>query len=692
MKCASLLLLLASASAAAQTAPVVNRPAAARRADIVLITIDTLRADHVSAFGSTRVKTPVIDTLATDGIAYENAISQVPLTFPSHASILTGTYPFHNGVQDFTSNPLSPKFRTLAEAFKANGYDTAAFVSSFVLDRSFGLARGFDVYHDEFSGSKFKTMNLALVERTAAETIDKLLEFLRARRSQRPLFLWLHLYDPHSPYSAPEPFRTRYKADPYSGEVAYVDRELGRYFSFLKQTGKYAGTSVLLVSDHGESLGEHGEREHGFFIYRSTTHIPLIWKSSGSRKAARIKAAVGAVQIASTLADVAGLKDPIREQFQAQSLPTSDAAAIDSLAYSETFYPFSSFGWNPLRAIHLDKYEYVSAPRSELYNHITDPDQSKNLMADQPAVAAALSKKLQDLVARFPAAEAPSGPGASEDVAEKLRALGYVSSRSPVPVEAIAKGLPDPKDKVNEMNLILHATDALEAGRTAEGRQLLEQARESDPGLYLIPFLLGQAALRERDWNTAVEQFNRCLELNPHFDQAMTAVAQALFPLGRNDEAKAQLNEAIKLNPYNYRAWYQLGFMQILSDPAAAEQALNKVLELQPNFSLAHRDLGMLLSGRKQYAEANKHLQIALAHGSAEPEVLNEAGIVASQLGDMATAQKHYQQAISAAPNYAEAHLNLGLVYQKTGKEAAARKEYETACNLKAPLCRFVPR
>ena len=691
MKIRWLVVCLAAANLAAQSRPAGKTPVAAAP-DVILITVDTLRADHVGAFGAAKARTPVMDSLAADGIAYDNAISQVPLTFPSHASILTGTYPFHNGVQDFTSNPLSPRFRTITEAFKVNGYDTAAFVSSFVLDRSFGLARGFDIYHDEFSSSKFKTRNLALVERPARDTVDKVLEYLRGRRSKRPLFLWLHLYDPHSPYEPPEPFRTRYQSDPYSGEVAYVDRELGRYFSYLKQVGKYPTTAILLTSDHGESLGEHGEREHGFFIYRSTTHVPLIWKPAGSRKPARIKAAVGAIQVASTLLDAAKITDPIRDQLQAPSLPRSEPADSDSLAYSETFYPFSSFGWNPLRAMHSEKYEYVSAPHRELYNHQEDPQQSRNLVATQPAVVAALAKKLQDLISRYPAADIPSGSGPSEDVAEKLRALGYVSSRSPVPVEAIAKGLPDPKDKVNEMNLILRATDALEAGRTAEGRQLLEQARESDPGLYLIPFLMGQAALRERDWHAAVEQFNRCLELNPHFDQAMTAVAQALFPLGRSDEAKARLNEAIQLNPYNYRAWYQLGFMQIVSDPAAAEQALNKVLELQPNFSLAHRDLGMLLSGRKQYKEANKHFEIALAHGSSEPEVLNEAGIVASQLGDLPSAQKLYERAIAAAPNYAEAHLNLGLAYQKTGKAAAARKEYETACQLKAPLCRFVPR
>jgi arylsulfatase A-like enzyme/Flp pilus assembly protein TadD len=665
----------------------------ATQPDIVLITIDTLRADHVSAFGATKVKTPAMDALVADGIAYENAISQVPLTFPSHASILTGTYPFHNGVQDFTSNPLAPTFRTLAEAFKASGYDTAAFVSSFVLDRSFGLARGFDEYQDDFSGRKFQSQNLALVERTAGETMDKVLSFLRNRRSTKPLFLWLHLYDPHSPYSAPQPFRANFAKDPYSGEVAYVDRELRRYFTYLKQTGKYSRTGIMLLSDHGESLGEHGEREHGFFVYRSTTHIPLIWKPAASKRAVRIKAAVGAIQVASTLLDAARIKDSLRDQLQAPALPTSEGTIDqDSLAYSETFYPFSSFGWNPLRAMHSDKYEYISAPRAELYNHIDDPQQTTNLISNQPAVVAALSRKLAELTNRYPGSDQAQGSGVSEDVAAKLRALGYVSSRSPVPVEAIAKGLPDPKDKVNEMNLILRATDALESGKTVEGRQLLEQARVSDPGLYLIPFLLGQAALRERDWTRAIEEFDRCLKLNPHFDQAMTAAAQALFPLGKNAEAIARLNEAIDLNPNNYRAWYQLGFMQMRSDPVAAETALQKVLALQPNFSLAHRDLGMLLSAKQDYRGASQHLESAIRGGMNDPEVLNAAGIAASQTGDLSLAEKNLQRALALAPNYAEAHLNLGLVFQKTGRAGASRKEYETACQLKSTLCQYVRR
>jgi len=245
--------------------------------NVILITLDTVRADRVGAYGARAVGTPVVDGLAADGVLFEHAISQVPLTWPSHAVICTGLYPFQNGVQDFTGQPLDARFRTVAQAFRQKGFLTAGVISSFALDQSWGLARGFDFYDDVFSRDAYENRELGLVERKAGQSVDHALAWLK-KVSGKPFFFWLHLYDAHSPYSPPEPYRTQYADRPYDGEIAYMDHELGRLIAWLKARQLYDNTVILVVSDHGESLGEHGEREHGFFVYNSTVHIPLIVK------------------------------------------------------------------------------------------------------------------------------------------------------------------------------------------------------------------------------------------------------------------------------------------------------------------------------------------------------------------------------------------------------------------------------
>src|SRR5579862_2588492 len=304
---------LSPGTSSAQTPLKVKTPSPkSTRPNIILITIDTLRADHVACYGAKNIQTPTLDSLARDGTVFERAISQVPLTWPSHAVILTGTYPFQNGVQDFTGQPLDERFLSVAQVFKQQGYATGAVVSAFVLDRSWGLARGFDFYDDAFAPETFQTKNIGLVDRKAGESVTRALRWLnknRAQSSRRPFFFWLHLYDPHSPYDPPEPFHTRYRGHLYDGEIAYADHELGRLMSWLKQNRLYDGSLIIMLSDHGESLGAHGEKEHGFFIYNSTVHIPLIVKppaGSGFRPS-RVAKPVETTAVAPTLLRLAGL-------------------------------------------------------------------------------------------------------------------------------------------------------------------------------------------------------------------------------------------------------------------------------------------------------------------------------------------------------------------------------------------------
>jgi len=679
--------LLASAQAPRKQPPHPN---------VILITMDTLRADHLGCYGDQQVKTPTIDELAHDGVLYERAISQVPLTWPSHASIMTGTYPFQNGVQDFTAEPLGAQFRTLAQAFHAAGYATGAVVSSFVLDRSWGLGRGFDFYDDAFSPSSFQQKDLGLVDRRADESVSRALTWLR-RTPHRPFFLWLHLYDPHSPYDPPEPYHTEYKDHLYDGEIAYADHELGRLIAWLKKNDLYKSSLIVFVSDHGESLGEHGEREHGFFIYQSTTRVPLIVKAPAGREApANVASPVEIVAVAPTITELAGLHDAVEKQFQAKALPDgkspSAPASADSGAYSETFYPFSSFGWSPLRAIDTAHYQYIDAPQPELYNLDTDAEETNNLAAQQPAMVAVFKEKLKARLQVNPFdRQTLNTRMLTPDAQEKLRALGYMAYRSPASAGEPSDKLPDPKTKLWEYNTILEAGDAFRANDFARGEELLANVRQRDAQIYVVPYMLGEAALRQGKSEEATAQLQAALKLAPDLDEAMTALARALYQQGDAAGARRWLDQALYRNPQNFRAWYELGWLESkVGDKQASENAYQKALAIQPNFAFAQRDLGLLRFSQNNYSEAAKHLAKATELGLEEATVYNFLGISYSRTDQLAKAIKVYRHALEIDPQLAEAHLNLGYAYQRMGQNIQAKSEYQSACRLQPKYCSVV--
>ena len=685
--------LLAAGASFASAGPVKPAPKTPPRPDVILITIDTVRADHLGCYGAQNVKTPTLDGLAADGVLFERAISQVPLTWPSHAVILTGTYPFQNGVQDFTGQPLSPQFRSVAQAFKSAGYRTGAVVSAFVLDRSWGLARGFDFYDDAFSAETFQKKDIGLVDRRAGESVNDAIAWLK-KSPQRPFFFWLHLYDPHSPYDPPEPYRAEYHDHLYDGEIAYADHELGRLIDWLKQNKLYDSSLIVMLSDHGESLGEHGEDEHGFFIYNATAHIPLIVKppaGSGIR-AERRREPVETAAVAPSLLQLAHVKDAIQNQFQSAGL-FGEGAAKKGAAYSETFYPFSSFGWSPLHALETDRFHYIDAPRPELYDLQADPGETKNIAAEQPAAVAVLKEKLQQVLAHNPFSRAKSGgANLSPEAQEKLRALGYFGFRAAVSPETLAAGLPDPKDKISEFNTILKSEDAFHQHDDQKAEALLIAVQQQDPKIYIIPFLLGESALRHQDWQRAADQLQRCLELNPNFDNAMTGLARALDKLGRSDDAMIWLKKATASNPENYRAWYEIGLLQARSDPASALASYEKAIAIQPNFPPGQRELGMALYQQKKYAAATLHLEKALALGIDDAKLHNFLGICYSQTNRGQKALREHQRAVALDPSLAEAHLNLAYDYQLQHRTKFAMAEYKKACELDAAFCKYVPK
>ncbi len=668
------------------------------RPNILIITVDTLRADRVGCYGYAAGLTPNVDALAKDGVVFERAVAQVPLTWPSHAAIFTGTYPFHNGVQDFTGQPLSDRFRTLAESLKDHGYATGAVVSSFVLDRSWGLARGFESYDDAFAGQEFLLKNLGLVERRAEESVNHAVGWLEAHPKQ-PFFLWLHLYDPHSPYNPPEPFRSQYAKQPYEGEIAYADSQLGRLFAWLKQAPNslYDNTLIVFLSDHGESLGEHGEREHGFFVYDSTVRVPVILKppKSASLAAQRVADAIETIQVGPTVLELVGVQDPIQKQFQAASLvPLVNGKPHGPVrpAYSETFYPANSFGWSPLRSVQTARYHYIEAPEQELYEHQADPSENNNLIAKNADIATSLHAQLNQLLANYAAsATAPggvaSGTSASPDVLEKLRSLGYVAYRAPAAPNA---KLADPKDKLPVFQDILRATDQIQTGNFSAARSLLSSAQRKEPQLYLIPFLLGEAASHEAQWKEAEEQFGRAAALNPGFEQARMGLARALGLQGKTAQARDMIGTLLTANPQNFRAWFLLAQIESKDDPRSSRQALDKVIAIQPNFPPAYRDRGLLSVREQTYVSGAEDLSRAAEMGLRDVTTYNSLGICYSRMNRLDDAIESYRRAIAVDPGYAQAHLNLGFAYERMNQPEMSKKEYAEACRLDRGICPLV--
>jgi choline-sulfatase len=469
-----------------------------------------------------------------------------------------------------------------------------------------------------------------------------------------------------------------------------------------------ATSSIVVLSDHGESLGEHGEDEHGFFVYDATVHVPLIVKPAAGSGIApgRRREPVETTAVAPTLLELAGMNDSIGSpdaiyaQFQSQPLFDTKLAknqtgsrAAQNPAYSETFYPFSSFGWSPLHALESERFHFIEAPRPELYDLEADPGETRNIAAEQPATVAVLRGKLQTILARNPfTRQGAAAASLSPDAQEKLRALGYFGFRAAVSAESLRQGLADPKDKLWEFNSILQAEDAFQRHEVDKAEAVLTAVEQKDPQIYVISFLLGESALRQQNWDKAAEQLQRCLKLNPNFDNAMTGLALALARLGRVDEAKSWLQKALEINPENYRASYQAGLLDARSDPAAALSAYERSIAIQPNFSPGQRETGMALFQQKDYARAATHLEKALSLGLEDARLHNFLGICYSQTNRMSKAVREHQRAIELDPKLAEAHLNLALAYQRLRRTSQSRAEYETACKLSAKFCGATPK
>jgi choline-sulfatase len=529
--------------------------------EVFLITIDTLRADHVHCYGYKSIQTPALDGLANDGIRFGQAYTPSPITNTSHTSILTGLLPSSHAVTDFAI-PLAATHSTLAELLRKNGYKTAAFIGAVILDSKTlapGLDRGFDFY-DNFPEHAQTKSRWGRVERRGMEVVQHAETWMSAHPTG-PQFVWIHLYDPHDPYEPPPPYSQTYKDRLYDGEIAYADSALAHFLAYLKKAGRYDNALIVVVGDHGEGLGEHHENTHGIFLYDSTTHVPLIvklpMKPGGGNVRSLVDAQVRTTDILPTVAGLLRVVPP--EMLDGESLQPYFAGTEkkDRTAIGETDYPLR-FGWAPLRSVRAEGFKFIEAPRPELYDLHADPGE----LTDQYQPSNISVQKFRAWLAEIKAKAQQSSDGGGS---------------------ATAPELPDPKDKIEEQNLLHAAMMASDDNRTDEARRALEKVLQLDPKSPTALRQLGELELQAGDYNKAAEHLKQAREVRPEDATAAFYEGQARQKTGDLAGSRDALEASLKLTPGQFPARLLLGQVYLgLKDANNAADQFEAALLLQP--------------------------------------------------------------------------------------------------------------
>jgi arylsulfatase A-like enzyme/Tfp pilus assembly protein PilF len=660
--------------------------------NVILVTIDTLRADRLSSYGSRTVETPNLDRLAREGVRFTAAASTVPFTLPAHSSIMTGSYPPLHGVRENVGYVLDRRLPTLAERLAAGGWTTAGFVSAFVLDSRWGIARGFGTYFDRFDlGAQHET-NLGAVQRDGRETVAEAVRWLDGEAA-RPFFLWLHLFDPHDPYTPREPFKSRYPQSPYDAEVAYADSLVGEFRKALEERNLLADSLLVVTGDHGEGLGQHHEGFHGFFVYDTTTHVPLILRFPGSRFAGReVTAAVSHVDLLPTVLEATGLEVPSSAQGRSL-LPlvagdeSSERGSKARAVLTESLYPLLHYGWAPLRSVRTERYKFIEAPEPELYDLAIDPREEHNLLREDRRTAREMRDRLLELRERVEA-EAPAAGERAElddETLERLQALGYVAGRGGVGAGEEGTGVPeggraDPKDRIELHQLVMAAQADIGGGDLERAEARLERALATDPSILEAHQMLGTIATERRDFEAAVSHFQAALALDSDLEAAVLGLARAYQGLGRFDEALAGYEHLATLDPESGAA--ALGGVDIhlaRGDTAAALAELEAVRRWPEPPPAALNRLGELLVEEGRVGEAEPLFRQAVEGNPELGQGWFNLAVLEEERGATGEAMELYGHALEVAPTHFQAAFNLGRLYGAQGETGRQRELYESA-------------
>ena len=618
-----------------------------RPLNLVVVTVDTLRPDHLHCYGYSNIETPAIDGIAKDGVLFENAVTQTPLTTPSHASIFTGLNPTTHHVRDTGGFILQSSSTTLATILQAQGWDTAAFISSAVLKRLFGLNQGFQVYDDQMpkpgKGHEF----LEDAERRAGDTVDRAIQWLDAQ-SGKPFFLWVHVYDPHAPYQPPAPFREKYKDRLYDGEIAYADHELARLFAAVRKKSPDK-TLIAVLSDHGESLGEHGEYTHGVFLYDSTLKIAFTLAGPGVPSGLRVKQQARTVDFVPTILDLMGGKASASVQGVSLAPLFQSKDADTAVSYAETLYPKINMGWTELRAIRTNRWKYIRAPRPELYDLSTDAGETKNVIQSHSAEVQKFEAHLKAIIGTD-GAEKVETATVNQRTMDQLKSLGYLGGPGRA-FSLTGQGV-DPKDRVEVLKLLEQAQDP--QSRLADSRriELLRQALSQDPGDPNVYYQLGAKLEKQGRYSEAMELYRSALRNGIEHSRLHSRIADLLVRSGNKDEAILEYEKAAKLNP---------------SD-----------LESQANLATAYLEKGRLDDAERVY----KWIM------TTDPEyaaAYNGLGVISIQRQDASAARGYFEKAVALDADLVEAQLNLGLIYKMAGDRDRARRCFQAFLRIASP-------
>ena len=632
---------------------------------IVLISIDTLRADRLPAYGYAATKTPHIDRLIQNGVLFERAYSHAPQTLPSHTSLFSGQLPFEHGVRDNIGFTVKPGQRLLQHALKERGYTTGAFVSAYVLREQTGFSQGFDHYDDELPPAS-PTLPLGQVQRPGAETVAAAMRWIDGRESTK-FFLFVHIYEPHRPYAPPAPFNS---GNAYDGEVAYSDSIIGRLLDHLRERGLYDSATIALFSDHGEGLGDHGEDEHGIFLYRETIQVPLVVKLPESRGAARrVSTPVQLIDLYPTVLDVAGDVPSGQRGRSLMPLLENTGGIAEAGIYSESLTPRYHFGWSELYSLTDERYRLIRAPNDELFDVSRDPGERSSIAADRAQVRDAMRRALDRMIADVPIA---SPSAVSEADRQKLAALGYVGTQTGASPRGAGSELPDPKDKIGVLKQYKHATDLAGARKFDEAAAAMRDLLRHEPQMTDVWVQLGGLYERTGRLADAVAAYKEGVRSSPQNAASLTGAAAGLLQLGRLDEARAHAELAVGVAP--------AGAHELLAriavergDGATARREAALAREADPTMPIPEVIEGQLLHKQGRYAEALPHFQKAREALNARtvklPDVNYYIADCLARLERYAEAESYFSAELAMFPENLRARAGQAMLFRATGRD-----------------------
>lgn len=648
---------------------------------VLVVTLDTLRADRLGAYGHAAAQTPVLDGLAARGVRFASATTTTPLTLAAHTSLFTGQWPTFHGVRDNTGFQVEESLTTMAEVFKGGGYRTGGFVGAFVLDSRFGISQGFDHYVDNFDLSEDVGPGLDAIQRPGNEVVDAALAWLN-QASTQPFFAWVHLYDPHTPYAAPAEVARRFPATrdgAYDAEVAFTDSQVGRLLADLEARGLRDETLVVVLADHGEQLGEHREQAHGFFVYDATVQVPLIVAGPGIEPRV-VPDQVRIVDVLPTVLDVTGVTPPSGLHGTSLVGLMRGQATPPLTAFSESWYPRYHYGWSELSALRDGRFKFILAPTRELYDVSVDPGETRNLATTDQPRADRMERSLRALIASTTRSTAPTAPTAVDPAAEqRLRALGYVGGTSATYMDP-ARPRRDPKDTIELYNLLQLAGSDSEAGLFDAAIGKVQQALTTDPEMIEGHSRLANIFTKAGKHREAIAAYKRALTFDPAHLLSTFNLALAYRTSGQIDEAIVGFERAMQLDPKSGRAHFQLGdiYMQ-RGEHDKAVAVLTKGLTLDIDKAPFLVKLGEAYLETKRVDEAERVLREAVTLRADVPRGRYNLALIAEQRGDVSAARTAYEGETAANPKNYGAQFNLAKILLKDGRVAEAATRFRAA-------------